>query len=131
MQEELSLRKQQEERWKMEELKSMEKVFYNALIEETKRRHEREEKLKIARQKKNALFGLYNSEHWKRSNADMQSDKRSKMDGSHYAYYWTEEFSEAIKKRTPPIWCRRNPDMSEELKRVKPWVEVQRRLLIL
>ena len=124
MEEELSLRKQQEEMWKIEELKCMEKVFYNALIDETKRRLEREEQLKIAREKKNKLFHFYNSEHWKRANADMQAEKRSKKDGYEYKYYWSEEFSEAVKKRTPPVGCRRQPDMSDELKHVQPWVEV-------
>lgn len=124
MEEELSLRKQQEEMWKIEELKRLEKVFYNALIEETKRRIEREEQLKIAKEKKESFFRFHNSEHWKRAKADMQADKRSKKDGSEYKYYWSEEFSEAVKKRTPPFGCRRQPDMSDELEHVQPWVEV-------
>lgn len=98
--------------------------FYNALIDEMKRRLEREEQLKIAREKKNKLFRFYNSEHWKRANADMQAEKRSKKDGYEYKYYWSEEFSETVKKRTPPVGCRRQPDMSDELKHVQPWVEV-------
>ncbi|PWA89913.1 phospholipase-like protein [Artemisia annua] len=53
LEEELSMRKQQEEKWIMEEQKRMEMVFHDALIEETKRRMEREEQLKIARDKKN------------------------------------------------------------------------------
>lgn len=130
MQEEISLKKQQEEMWKLEEQKRMEKVFYHALIEETKRRVEREHQLNIAREKKSKLLCLYNSEHWKRANANIQCEKRSKRDSSAYKYYWSEEFRDAEKNRTPPFGYRRQPDMSDQLKRVQPWVEVPKKKLL-
>ena len=124
MGEELSLRKQQEEVWKLEEQKRMEKVFYDAMIEEAKMRVEREEQLKVAREKKQKLISLYNSEHWKRANANIQGTKRSKKDSSDYKYYWSEEFIESEKRRRRPVGCRRQPDISDGIKHVQPWVEV-------
>lgn len=124
MEEELSLRKQEEEKWKLEELKVMEKEFHNALVEETKRRSAREEQLKIEREKKKAKLAFSSSDHWKRATADMHPAKRSKKDGYDSSYYWSAEFADAQRKRTPPVGCCLHPDMTEELKDVKPWVEV-------
>ncbi|PWA66519.1 phospholipase-like protein [Artemisia annua] len=102
LEEELSMRKQQEEKWIMEEQKRMEMVFHNTLIEETKQRMEREEQLKIARDKKN---------------------KRTPTFGCCRQPDMSDDFIETLKQRTPPFGCCRQPDMSQELKHVQPWVE--------
>ena len=123
LEEELRLRNEQEERWRMEEQKMMEKEFLNALIEETNRRVENEKMKKIEMEKKKASVALYNSEHWKRAQEDIKPEKRSHQDGSESSYYWSQKFVEREKNRTPPFGCR-DPNMTEQLKHVKPWVEV-------
>ena len=124
LQEELILRNQEEERWKLEEQQLKENEFLNALIEEKNRRLEREKLLNEAKERKNKLLGFYKSDHFQRAKAAQPKlDKRTQQDGSESLYYWSSKFLEAEKKRTPPIGCR-DPDMTNFLKDVKPWVEV-------
>lgn len=118
------MREQQEEKWKIEEQKAKEKMFLDALKEEVNRRVEREKLLNEAKERKKARFAFFNSDHWQRAQADMAKPvKRSHKDGSESAYYWSSKFIDAEKKRMPPYGIR-DPDMSEFLKDVKPWVEV-------
>ena len=118
------LRKQEEEKWKIEELKTKEMVFIEALKDEVYRRVERDKLLKEAQEKKKARLAFFKSEHWQRARADMPTiDKRSQKDGSESSYYWSSKFVEAEKIRIPPKGCR-DLDMTEFLKDVKPWVEV-------
>ncbi|PWA87560.1 phospholipase-like, Aminotransferase-like mobile domain protein [Artemisia annua] len=128
LQEELMLRNQEEERWKVEEQKLKEMEFLNVLIEEKNRRLEREKLLNEAKERKKNFFSFYKSDHWKRAKADQaKPDKRTQKDGSESSYYWSSKFIEAEKKRTPPNGCR-DPDMTQFLKDVKPWVENLSRL---
>ncbi|PWA56616.1 F-box associated interaction domain-containing protein [Artemisia annua] len=77
----------------VEEKKLKEKVFLNALLEETNRRMEREKVLKEAKERKKAFLGFYQSDHWKRAQLDMaKPEKRSQKDGSESAYYWSSKF---------------------------------------
>lgn len=123
MEEALRLRNDEEERWKMEEQKIMEQEFLNALIEEKKRRLEKENLVKIEREKKKTYIAFYNSDHWKRAKVDAIPVKRSKKDGSESSYYWSEQFVAAQKNRAVPYGCG-DPDMTDSLKNVEPWVEV-------
>lgn len=118
------LRKQEEEKWKVEDQKFKEKVFLDALKEEVIRRVEREKLMKEAQQKKKARVAFYNSDHWQRAQADMaKTDKTGHKAGYDSSYYWSSDFVESEKKRIPPRGCK-DPDMTEFLKDVKPWVEV-------
>lgn len=118
------LRNQEEERWKVEELKAKENLFMNALQQEIDRRVEREKLLNEAKERKKSIFAFHKSEHWKRAKADQaKPEKKTQKDGSESLYYWSPNFLEAEKKRTPPIGCR-DPDMTRFLKDVKPWVAV-------
>lgn len=121
MEEELRLRKEQEERWRMEEQKMMEKDFLMAMIDEKNRRLQKAKLLKIETEKKKRSIAFYNSDHWKRAKADITPDMRSKKDGAESSYYWSKRFAESENNRTPG--CR-DPDMSAQLQNVKPWVEV-------
>ncbi|PWA72848.1 F-box associated interaction domain-containing protein [Artemisia annua] len=123
IEEELMLRKQEEEKWMVEEQKLKEKEFLNALLEETNRRTEREQIMKEAKERKKAFLGFYQSDHWKRAQLTMaKPQKMNQIDGSESAYYWSSKFVKAEKNRTPPYGCM-DPDMTQFLKDVKPWVE--------
>ena len=50
------LRNQEEERWKVEELKAKENLFMNALLQEIDRRVEREKLLNEAKERKKKVF---------------------------------------------------------------------------
>lgn len=50
------LRNQEEERWKVEELKAKENLFMNALLQEIERRVEREKLLNEAKERKKKVF---------------------------------------------------------------------------
>ena len=118
------MRKQEEEKWKIEEQKAKEKMFLDALKEEVTRRVEREKLLKEAQERKKARVAFFNSDHWQRARADLSKvEKRSHKDGSESLYYWSSKFVEDEKKRIPPNGFR-DPDMTEFLSNVKPWVEV-------
>lgn len=82
---------------------------------------EEEKRLQYENERKKRGEAIMNSDHMKASRARFAVSKRSEQrSGEANSYYWTNAYAEK-KRRCSSL---PDPDMSEKLKFVTPWVEV-------
>ncbi|PWA69469.1 phospholipase-like protein [Artemisia annua] len=98
------------------------------MMEEDKMIRMQEEKmLQDESERKKKAVALKNSNHWKNAVARIAPTKRSESFGEANAYYWTKAYAEKAERKAQCFGLL-NPDMTEQLKHVKLWVEDLKRL---
>ena len=85
-------------------------------MQEEKMLHDESERKKWA-------VTLKATNHWKNTLDRIVPTKKSKCSGGANVYYWTKSYSEKAVIKAQCFGLL-NPDMTEQLKHVKPWVEV-------
>lgn len=83
-------------------------------------RMDEDKRLMDEKQRNKRLKVLKNSSNWKKTIHDMVPTNRREISCQANAYYWTKAYAE----KKAESFGLLDPDMTEELKNVKPWVEV-------
>lgn len=86
-------------------------------------RMQEEKMLHAESERKKCSVMLKGTNHWKNSLARIVPTKKSKCSGEANVYYWTKAYSEKAVRKAQCFGLL-NPDLTEQLKHVKPWVEV-------
>ncbi|GJS34649.1 hypothetical protein Tco_0533031 [Tanacetum coccineum] len=86
--EEIRLRAEQEESWRLQEQKMMKEVFVKRLKEEVCIRVEKEKLVNYEKEKNKRRHALMNSDHWKASTSRISNCKRIQHSSGFSSYYW-------------------------------------------